>query len=61
MRVVLGLVFVVSGGFLYAGQLLSSINFALAQRFGLQEKAEHVDPLVSRLELATARWDLLSL
>ena len=49
------------GGLLYAGQLISSIDFALAQRLGLQEKADGADPLVARLELGTARWDLLSL
>jgi hypothetical protein len=61
MRIIFGLVFVVIGALFYASQLLSSINFALAQRLGLQEKAEHADPLCFRLELGTARWDSLSL
>jgi len=61
MLLVMGLVCVVIGALFYAAQLISSINFALAQRLGLQEKAEHADPLVSRLELRTVRWDLFSL
>lgn len=46
------------GTFLYIGQLISTFNFPLAQRLGLQEKSENADPLVSRLELMAARWDL---
>jgi len=45
------------GTLLYAGQLISTINFPLAQRIGLQEKADGADPLSSQLELMTARWD----
>jgi hypothetical protein len=45
----------------YVGQFISSVNFPLAQRLGLQEKADDTDALASRLELGTARWDLLSL
>jgi hypothetical protein len=57
----MGLVCVVVGTLFFAGQLLSSISFTLAQRLGLQEKNEHVDPLYRRLEVGTARWDSLSL
>ncbi len=60
MAVVIGLICVVAA-LLYAGQLLSSVNFALAQRLGLQEKAAAADPLHARLELGAARWDLVSL
>lgn len=60
MQTAVGVVFVVLW-LVYVGQLVSSVNFRLAQRLGLQEKAEEVDPLFSRLELGTARWDVLSL
>jgi len=45
----------------YLGQAVSVVDFGLAQRLGLQERPGTVDPLVSRLELGTARWDLLTL
>jgi hypothetical protein len=46
------------GTLLYAGQLISIINFPLAQRLGLQEKADNADRLSTQLELMTARWDV---
>ena len=48
-------------GILYAGQLVSVANLGLAQRLGLQEKPESADPLFTRLEVWTARWDLVVL
>jgi hypothetical protein len=60
MRIALGFVFVLWWP-IYLGQLVSVVNFPLAQRLGLQEKPGTADPLFSRLELATARWDLVSL
>ncbi|NNK38073.1 MAG: hypothetical protein HKP03_06300 [Xanthomonadales bacterium] len=60
MDIVVALVGVVSA-LLYLGQLVSSVNFPLAQRLGLQEKPEAIDPLTSELELRTARWDLPTL
>lgn len=48
-----------SVGFL--GQLVSSVDFQLAQRLGLQERDEETGPLYRRLELNTARWDLFVL
>lgn len=44
---------------LYLGQLISAVDFGLAQRLDLQEKPDAADPLYSRLELWTAGWDLL--
>lgn len=44
---------------LYIGQLISTANFALAQRLGLQERPDNADSLVGGLELWAARWDLL--
>lgn len=57
MRVLFGLLCLVAL-LLYVGQLISVINFGLAQRLGLQESPEHADPMSSRLESWTARWDL---
>ena len=47
------------GTLLYVGQVISTFNFPLAQRLGLQEKPENTEPLVARLELMAARWDIL--
>jgi hypothetical protein len=44
-------------GLLAAGQLLSVLSWPLAQRLGLQERAAGADPLFTRLERNTARWD----
>jgi hypothetical protein len=60
VRIILGIVFVL-WWLLYLGQLVSVVNLPLAQRLGLQEKPGSVDSLVTRLELGTARWDLVSL
>jgi hypothetical protein len=59
MRIAVGLVCVVFGGAGLVGQLVSAIDFRLAQRWGLQEKDDETDPLYRGLELSTARWDLL--
>ena len=40
------------------GQLISVIDFRLAQRLGLQEKDEDTEPVYRHLELNTARWDV---
>lgn len=48
-------------GIIYIGQVISALNFTLAQNLGLQEKSESTDPLFSHDALGTARWDLLSL
>ena len=57
MRIVVGLL-TLPLWLLYAGQLVSIVNFGVAQRLGLQEKPDNVDPVHSRLELWTARWDI---
>ena len=46
---------------LYAGQLLSVLNFSLAQRLGLQEQTDATDPVWRHAELWTARVDLMTL
>ncbi len=58
VQIIIGVAWATGGALLYAGQLISIVNFPLAQRLGLQEKPENADPLASRLELMTARWDL---
>jgi hypothetical protein len=57
LETVVGLAFATIGTFLYLGQLISVVDFRLAQRLGLQETTENVEPLVSRLEIMAARWD----
>ena len=47
------------GWLLYVGQVISVVNFPLAQRLGLQESPENADPLVRPVELWAARWDLV--
>ena len=48
-------------GILYIAQLISSVNFSLAQRLGLQEDPAEADLLLQRSEKYTALWDLISL
>ena len=49
------------GGFMYLIQLLSSVNFELAQRLGVQEDPEESDSLLQTAERYAAYWDLLTL
>ncbi|MBO6755119.1 MAG: hypothetical protein JJ902_02250 [Roseibium sp.] len=58
LQMTVGWAWATIGALLYAGQLVSTISFPLAQRLGLQEKAANADPLVGRLERMAARWDL---
>lgn len=59
--IIVAVAWVTVGTFLYVGQFISSANFPLAQRLGLQEKSENADPLISKLELMAARWDVIIL
>lgn len=61
MQLIIGWILIIFGGGLYLAQIISSINFPLAQRLGIQEKPETSDPLLQRAERYTAYWDLLSL
>lgn len=61
MTIALGIVALLLGLVIVVGQLVSVVDFPLAQWLGLQEKDEGTDPLYRRLELNTARWDLLVL
>lgn len=58
LQYIVGIAWITVGTLLYAGQLVSVVNFPLAQRLGLQESLEAADPLSSRLELMTAHWDI---
>ncbi|MBT8079785.1 MAG: hypothetical protein KJO31_14500 [Gammaproteobacteria bacterium] len=57
MRMIVGILSL-AGWLLYVGQLISALNFGLAQRLGLQESPDSADPLLTHLELWAARWDL---
>ena len=61
MTAATGFVCVVFGLIVVIGQLISTINFNLAQKLGLQEKNDQTESLFRRLELNTARWDLVVL
>ena len=61
MRVVLGIAALLVGLLGLVGQLISAIDFQLAQKLGLQEKDEETDHLYRHLELNTARVDVLVL
>jgi hypothetical protein len=61
VQVVIGWGLLIMGGALYLAQVISSVNFQLAQRLGIQEKAEVTDPLLQRSERYTAYWDLVTL
>jgi len=61
MQDLLGVVCVLFGAVGWIGQLISSINFPLAQRLGLQEQTEDTDALYRLAELNAARWDTVVL
>ena len=61
MRIALGVVCVLFGGFGWIGQVISGINYPLAQRLGLQEKGDGTDPVFRLAETNAARWDSLVL
>ena len=61
MQLILGWLLIIFPGILYVGQLISSLNFPLAQRLGLQENPKDTDLLLQRAEKYTAYWDLVTL
>jgi len=61
MQSTIGWILILFPGILFLVQLVSSINFSLAQNLGLQEKSETADPLLIRSERYTAYWDLVTL
>ena len=61
MQVVIGWALIIFGGALYLAQIISSVNFPLAQRLGIQEKPDTSDAILQRSERYTAYWDILTL
>ena len=61
MQTFLGWLLIVLPGFLYAGQIISTVNFPLAQKMGLQEDPFETDALLQRAERYAAYWDLVTL
>ncbi len=61
MQALIGWILIIFGGTLYLAQIISSINFPLAQRLWIQEKSDTSDALLQRSERYTAYWDLLTL
>ena len=61
MQNLLGWILIIFPGILLLGQIISSVNFPLAQKLGLQEKSGSAAPLFLRAERYTAYWDLVSL
>jgi len=61
MQLILGWLLIIFPGILFVGQIISSLNFKLAQKLGLQEKPETADAILQRAEQYTAYWDLVTL
>jgi hypothetical protein len=61
MQNFIGWMLIIFPGILYVGQVISSIDFPLAQRLGLQENPNEADPLLQRAERYAAYWDLVTL
>lgn len=61
MQNIIAWVLLILGGALYLAQIISSVNFPLAQRLGIQEQPEKADPLLQRAERYVAYWDLVTL
>ena len=61
MQIAIGWVILLFGGLLYLAQVISSINFGLAQQLGIQEAPEETDSILQTAERFTAYWDLVTL
>ena len=61
MQDYLGWILVIFPGLLFLGQVISSVNFPLAQRLGLQEDPAQSDQLLQVAEKYVAYWDLVTL
>ena len=57
----IGWLLIIFPGILFVGQIISSVNFSLAQRLGLQENPNETDPLLQRAEKYIAYWDLVTM
>lgn len=61
MQITIGWTLLLLGGVLYFAQVISSVNFELAQRLGIQESPEETDSILQTAERFTAYWDLVTL
>ena len=61
MQLILGWLLIIFPGILFTSQIISSLNFKLAQKLGLQESPDSTDTILQRAELYTAYWDLITL
>jgi hypothetical protein len=61
VQLTIGWTLLLLGGFLYFAQVISSVNFELAQRLGIQESPEETDSILQTAERLTAYWDLVAL
>ena len=61
MQLIIGWLLIIFPGILYVGQIISSVNFPLAQKLGPQENPEETDRILQRSERYVAYWDLLTL
>ncbi len=61
MQTAIGWTLFLLGGLLYFAQVISSIDFKLAQRLGVQEDPGETDAVVQTAERFTAYWDLVTL
>jgi len=61
MQDTIGWMLLILGGLLYSAQLISSVNFKLAQRLGIQENPDETDSLLQTAERFVAYWDLVTL
>ena len=61
MQIAIGWASLILGGLLYIAQIISSIDFKLAQKLGIQEDPKETDSIVRTSERYIAFWDLLTL
>jgi len=61
MQITFGWFLIIFPGILFIVQIISALNFKLAQKLGLQENPETADKILQRAERYTAYWDLVTL
>ena len=61
VQITIGWACLILGALLYIAQLISSIDFKLAQQLGIQENPEETDSILQTAERYTAWWDLVTL
>ncbi len=61
VQIAIGWTCLILGALLYIAQLISSIDFNLAQQLGIQENPEETDSILQTAERYTAWWDLFTL